>query len=417
MTAEIVCVGTEILLGNIVNTNSAFLAERLAYLGLTCYYQTVVGDNQERLLSTLQLALSRADIVILSGGLGPTDDDLTKETVAKAFEVQMVTDNKSKEHIINFFKNRNKEISENNWKQALIPDGSIALENENGTAPGIIMEVNGKTMILLPGPPNELKPMFLNQVEPYLLEKSHLTHYSQMVKMCGIGEGEAEQMIKDLTDLSNPTVATYAKTGEVHIRVSAFCEDEKEAKNLVKPVVKDIKSRFGSQIYTTDPDVTLEKAVVDLLQGNDLTISTVESCTGGMVAARLINVPGVSDIYKEGFVTYSNKAKHKRLDVKKSTLKAYGAVSEQTALEMAVGGCAASKTDVCVSTTGIAGPDGGTDEKPVGLVYIGCCVKGETAVKECHFNGDRAKVREAACAEALSLLRTCILRYVSKKFD
>ncbi|MBR3642611.1 MAG: competence/damage-inducible protein A, partial [Parasporobacterium sp.] len=192
MTAEIICVGTELLLGNIVNTNAAFLAERLACLGLSCYYQSVVGDNEKRLHEVIETAVRRSDLVILSGGLGPTEDDLTKETAAKVFGFPLVLDRASKDHIIEFFKIRNRTISDNNWKQAMIPEGSIALANENGTAPGIIMEKNAKIMILLPGPPNELRPMFLNQVEPYLMEKQQASIYSQMVKMCGIGEGDAE---------------------------------------------------------------------------------------------------------------------------------------------------------------------------------------------------------------------------------
>lgn len=414
MTVEIICVGTELLLGNIVNTNAAFLAERCAYLGLTCYYQSVVGDNAERLTQTIRTATERSDLVILSGGLGPTEDDLTKETAAAVFDLPLVEDPVSKEHILQFFKTRNRTIADNNWKQAMIPAGSIALENENGTAPGIIMEKNGKMMILLPGPPNELRPMFLNQVEPYLLKQRKSAICSQMVKMCGIGESDAETAILDLTSSTNPTVATYAKTGEVHIRVTAFAENEEAAAKLVKPMVNKLKSRFGSRIYTTDPEITLEQSIVELLQLNKMTVTCAESCTGGMVAARLINAPGASAVINESFITYSNKAKRHYLDVKKGTLKKFGAVSEETALEMARGGCISTKADACIAVTGIAGPDGGTEEKPVGLVYIGCSVAGKTIAKECHFTGNRAKIRESACAEALNTLRNCILEYLSE---
>ncbi|MBO4901454.1 MAG: competence/damage-inducible protein A [Lachnospiraceae bacterium] len=414
MTVEIICVGTELLLGNIVNTNAAFLAERCAYLGLTCYYQSVVGDNGARLSDTIKTALSRADLILLSGGLGPTEDDLTKETVASVMGLSLVEDPASKEHILQFFKTRNREIADNNWKQAMIPAGSRALLNANGTAPGIIIEKDGKTLILLPGPPGELRPMFLEQVEPYLLEKRQAAIYSQMVKMCGIGESDAETQILDLTSSENPTVATYAKTGEVHIRVTAFAENEDAAAKLVKPMVNKLKSRFGSKIYTTDPDVTLEQSIVELLAGNHMSVTCAESCTGGMIAARLVNVPGASAVLNEAFVTYSNKAKRTYLDVKKSTLKKYGAVSEQTAMEMARGGCISTKADACIAVTGIAGPDGGTDEKPVGLVYIGCSVAGKTSVRECRFTGNRQKIRESACAEALNMLRTGILEYLSQ---
>ncbi|MBP5385424.1 MAG: competence/damage-inducible protein A, partial [Lachnospiraceae bacterium] len=306
MTVEIVCVGTEILLGNIVNTNAAFLAEKCAYLGLTCYFQTVVGDNADRLREVLKTAVGRSDLVLLSGGLGPTEDDLTKETAAEVFNLPLVEDSVSKEHIISFFTTRNKKITENNWKQAMIPEGSIALENANGTAPGIIMEKDGKTMILLPGPPNELRPMFTEQVEPYLLKQRQAAIYSQMVKMCGIGESEAETAILDLTSQENPTVATYAKTGEVHVRVTAFGKDEAAAAKLVKPTVNELKKRFGSRIYTTDPDITLEQSIVDLLAGNGMTVTCAESCTGGLIAARIVNAPGASAVLRESFVTYSN---------------------------------------------------------------------------------------------------------------
>ena len=414
MTAEIICVGTELLLGNIVNTNAAFLAQRLACHGISCYYQSVVGDNEQRLFEAIKAATGRCDLVILSGGLGPTQDDLTKETAAKVFDLPLVEDSASKEHIISFFTARNRSIAENNWKQAMIPKGSTALLNENGTAPGIIMEKEGKTLILLPGPPGELIPMFQNQVEPYLQEKQQAVLVSQMVKMCGIGESDVEHEILDLIPSTNPTVATYAKVGEVHVRVTASAQSEEAARRLLKPVVNQLKSRFGSKIYTTDPDITLEQSIVDLLHTNKMKVTCAESCTGGMVAARLINAPGASAVLNESFITYSNKAKRTYLDVKKGTLKKFGAVSEETAREMARGGCIQTKADACIAVTGIAGPDGGTDEKPVGLVYIGCSVAGKTTAKEFRFTGDRAKIRESATTAALNMLRTCILEYLSE---
>ena len=277
------------------------------------------------------------------------------------------------------------------------------------------MEENGKIVILLPGPPNELIPMFENSIVPYLSEKTKETIFSQTVKICGIGESQAETMIKDLLDKqTNPTIAPYAKTGEVHLRVTAKAEDEKTAKKMCKPIVKELKSRFGANVYSTETDITLEKSIVDLLIANELTISTIESCTGGLVAGRLINVPGVSDVFKAGYITYSNKAKRKIAGVKKATLHKYGAVSEQVAAEMAKGASVLSKADVTVSVTGIAGPDGGTDEKPVGLVYIGCNVKGKVIVEKYQFSGNRAKIRENVVAYALILLRKCVLEYYSE---
>lgn len=415
MIVELISVGTEILLGNIVNTNAAYLAEKCAGLGLSCYYQDVVGDNEHRLYDTIKTALSRADILLLSGGLGPTQDDLTKEVAAKVMGKSLYLHEESKTAIQQFFEKRGMEITDNNWKQAMVPEGCIVVDNPNGTAPGIIMAENGKHVILMPGPPNEMIPMFETSIMPYLSDLQSCVIFSQTVKVCGVGESKVETMVQDLIDgQTNPTIATYAKTGEVHLRVTARAEDEKEARKLVKPMVKELKGRFGNHIYTTDDDVTLEKAVVDLLLANKLTISTVESCTGGLLAARLINVPGVSEVFKSGYITYSNKAKRRLLGIKKNLLLKHGAVSEEIAREMAKGAALLSKADVTVSITGIAGPDGGTEEKPVGLVYIGCNVCGRITVKECHFSGNRAKIRENTVSSALSLLRECILQYYSE---
>ncbi len=415
MTVEIIAVGTEILLGNIVNTNAAYLAEKCAGLGLSCYHQDVVGDNEERLMETIRLALTRADIILLSGGLGPTQDDLTKEAAAKVMGKALYLHEPSREAIRQFFAERNLEITENNWKQAMVPEGCTVVENPGGTAPGIIMAENGKHVVLMPGPPGELIPMFERSIMPYLAGLTSGVIYSQTVKICGVGESKAESMVEDLVDAqSNPTIATYAKIGEVHLRVTATAQDEKEAKKLVKPMVKELKGRFGNHVYTTDSEVTLEKAVVDLLMVNKLTACTVESCTGGMLSARLINVPGVSEVFKSGYVTYSNKSKRKLLGIKKNILMKHGAVSEQIAREMAKTAAILARTDVSVSTTGIAGPDGGTPEKPVGLVYIGCNVCGRITVKECHFNGNREKIRESTVSAALSLMRECILQYYSE---
>lgn len=415
MTVELICVGTELLLGNIVNTNAAYLSEKCASLGLSCYFQTVVGDNEERLTLVLKTAMERSDIVILSGGLGPTEDDLTKETAAKVCGRELVMHETSKAAIERYFAEKGIEPTENNWKQAMLPEGCIVMENHNGTAPGAIIETDSTKVILLPGPPVELVPMFEESAVPYLTGLTSQVICSQTVKICGVGESKAETMIKDLIDSqNNPTLATYAKTGEVHIRVTAGAEDEKTAKKLIKPVVKELKNRFGNAIYSTEEETTLEKAVVELLKANKLTVTCAESCTGGMLSARLIDVPGVSEVYKAGMITYSNKAKRRFLGVKKSTLQKYGAVSEQVASEMAKGAVLFTKADVSVAITGIAGPDGGTEEKPVGLVYIACNVKGNVTVKKCFFTGNRSKVRQSAVSSALTLLRSCVLEYYSQ---
>lgn len=412
MKVELISVGTELLLGNIVNTNAAYLAEQCAGLGLSCYFQSVVGDNEERLSLTLKTAMERADIVICSGGLGPTEDDLTKEVTAKVCGKELMMDEAWKERIAEFFAARNITPTENNWKQALVPEGAIVLDNPNGTAPGLIVEYKDVRIILMPGPPNELVPMFETSVKPYLKELTPGVICSQTVKICDMGESMVETQVKDMIDAqTNPTLATYAKTGEVHIRVTASAENEKESKKLIKPVVKELKTRLGAYIYTTEDDVTLEKAVENLLLANKLTLTCAESCTGGLLSSRLVNVPGSSEVFKSGLVTYSNKAKRKLLGVKKSTLQKHGAVSAKTAEEMAKGAAFISKCDVTVAITGIAGPDGGTKEKPVGLVYIACNIKGKIKVKEYHFSGNRDKVRESAVSAALTLMRSCILEY------
>lgn len=411
MVVELISVGTELLLGNIVNTNTQFLAEKCALLGLTMYHQVTVGDNHDRLAEVIRTALKRSDVIILTGGLGPTEDDLTKEVCAEVMGFPLVEDTHTHERIEEYFRNNiYKVIPDNNWKQAIVPAGCIVLDNDNGTAPGLILEKYGKSAILLPGPPNELYPLFMNQVYPYLQKLQPEVIRSQMVKICGVGESQVEDKILDLIDKQqNPTIATYAKTGEVHIRVTAKAATEEDAKKLVKPVVKEIKNRFGDYVYSTKEEETLEQAVVRLLKKYELTVTTAESCTGGLLAGLIINVPGASEVYNEGFITYSNKAKRKYLDVSKSTLKKYGAVSEQTAREMATGGVFATDSDACVAVTGLAGPDGGSEEKPVGLVYIATYMKDKVNVQKYQFKGNRAKIREQAVVKGLDLLRRSIL--------
>lgn len=413
MTVELISVGTEILLGNIVNTNAAYLAEKLAVLGLSCYHQSAVGDNAKRLEDAIRLALSRSDIVILSGGLGPTRDDITKEITAKVFERELVEDAHSRVRIQEYFDRigSGRKVTENNWKQALIPEGAIVVDNHNGTAPGLILEgENGKTAILLPGPPNEIRPMFERDIAKYLNKLQPEGIYSKMVKVCSVGESRAETMVADLMDAqTNPTLAPYAKTGEVHFRVTAKAKDEETANRLMMPMVEELYQRFGSNIYTTEEDVTLEQAVIELLKEKKMTVTTAESCTGGLLAGRLLNVSGASEVYQEGHITYSNEAKERVLGVSHETLEKYGAVSVQTAEEMAKGAANAAGADVAVSITGIAGPGGGTEEKPVGLVYVGCYVKGKIRTEEFHFTGNRAKNRENAVVRALTVLREELL--------
>lgn len=411
MQTEIINVGTELLMGSIVNTNAAFLAKECTKLGFGIYYQTVIGDNEERLKEAVRTAKKRAELVILTGGLGPTKDDITKEAVAEVFQKELKEDETVKKEIHELFASKwKKEIPDNNWKQAMVIDGAIVLHNDNGTAPGFILEEAGSTVILLPGPPRELIPMFQNKVVPYLSSKQKVVFVTRMVKICNVGESSVAERIHDLVEKqSNPTIATYAKLGEVHIRVTASGTDEAEAKKLVKPVVKELKNRFGMDIYTTDEEVSLEECVVKLLKKHDLTLVTAESCTGGLIAATIVNVPGASDVLKESFVTYSNKAKKKYLDVSKSTLKKYTEYSEKCAKEMARGAALVNDSDVSIAVTGIAGPGGGTEEKPVGLVYISCYVNEKVVVKEFHFHGTRTMIRELSVRSGLDLLRRCLI--------
>ena len=411
MTVELVCVGTEILLGNIVNTNAAYLAEQCAMLGLSCYHQSVVGDNEQRMEETIRRAVSRSDIVILSGGLGPTKDDLTKEVTARVFDMELLEDPHTRARIQEYFdQNHRGQITENNWKQAQVPEGAMVIDNYNGTAPGLILQKDGKTAILLPGPPNELKPMFERDIRPFLNRLEPEGIYSKMVKICGFGESKVESMITDILESqTNPTIAPYAKTGEVHLRITAKAINEETADEMMEPMMEELYRRFGSQIFTTEEAVTLEETIVELLKEKGKTVTTAESCTGGLVAGRLLNVPGASSVYMEGYITYSNEAKEKLLGVSHSTLEQCGAVSKETACEMAEGAAKAAGADLAISVTGIAGPDGGTKEKPVGLVYVGCYADGEARAYEFHFTGNRAKNRESTVAKALTILRETLI--------
>lgn len=411
MTVELISVGTEILMGNIINTNAAFLAKKCAELGLSSFMQVTVGDNENRLEEAILHALGRADLVILTGGLGPTKDDLTKEITARALGKKLIRNQEWENHIRNYFKDREiTEIAQNNWKQADVIEDAILLRNDNGTAPGEIASSEKGTVILLPGPPNEMKPMFETSVYPYLQGKTDQVFTSKMVKLCGIGESQAEEMIIDLIDgQTNPTIAPYAKTCEVHFRVTASADTKEKGEQLVEPMVEELYRRFGNHIYTTKEEVSLESHIIDLLKEKGLHLVTAESLTGGQIVSSLIQVPGASEVINESYITYSNEAKERLLHVSLETLKEFGAVSEKTAYEMAKGAYETADAQVSISVTGIAGPDGGTKEKPVGLVYMGCCVNGNTIVEKYNFKGNRQKIQECTVASALQFVRRCLL--------
>lgn len=410
MKAEIIAVGTEILLGDIINTNAQYIARQLADMGILVYHQSVIGDNPKRLKEEYETAFKRSDIVIATGGLGPTKDDLTKETAGEYFNKKLILHKESLTKIEDYFKKMGKGINEGNRKQAYFPEGSIILPNAHGTAPGCIIDEGGKILIMLPGPPREMGPMFINQVVPYLSKYQDGILFSKVLRICGIGEGHMEEMIIDIINSqTNPTVAPYAKEGETILRITARAKDDDEAKALILPVEKMIRDRLGENIYGVDDD-TIEAVTAKLLLNKKLTISTAESCTGGFIASKLINYPGISEVFMEGAVTYSNDAKMNRLGVKKETLERYGAVSSQIAEEMAIGIAKTSNTDIGLSVTGIAGPDGGTKEKPVGLVYVGLYIKGEVKTLELNLSGDRQYIRHRTAIKALDWLRREIIK-------
>ena len=408
-SAEILCVGTELLLGDIVNTNSAFLSSRLADLGINVYRHTSVGDNPERLKKALVLALEDSDMVITSGGLGPTYDDLTKETVAEVFGREMELHQESLDRIKAYFEQTGREMTENNRKQAMMPKGAIVFRNDYGTAPALALydKDRNKTVIMLPGPPNELVPIFNEEVAPYLNDRRNTVLLSKNVNIFGMGESAVETALAGLMQSAkNPTLAPYCKVGEVRIRVTASAEDIATADSMCDAMIERImKTEVGAFVYGVDAD-TLEKAVVTSLIDRGLTIACAESCTGGLIAKRITDVEGASAAFIGGCVTYANEAKMKLLGVKSKTLQSFGAVSEQTALEMARGVRTELCADIGISTTGIAGPGGGTPEKPVGTVYVGISTADGDFVKKLSLSSmkSRTYIRNVAVNNAFSLV-------------
>ena len=341
-----------------------------------------------------------------SGGLGPTQDDLTKEIACEYFNMELVRHEESYNELKRYFDKTNKKMTENNLKQAYFPKEAIVLPNPNGTAPGAILNKGSKTIIILPGPPKEMKPMFLNHVKDYLRTRGQGVIISKVLRILGIGESSVAQLAsKYIEEGKNPTVAPYAKDNDVLLRITAKAKTQEEALKIIEPISNGLKNLLGDNLYAEGENSTLEEVVAKLLVDKKIKISTAESCTGGLIASRLISYPGISEVFVEGAVTYSNEAKMKRLNVKESTLLNYGAVSEETAREMAIGIARGLNTDISVVTTGIAGPGGGTKEKPVGLVYIGVYYKGNVEVKRYVFSGNREIVRNRATVAALDMVR------------
>ncbi|NCC08382.1 MAG: competence/damage-inducible protein A [Clostridia bacterium] len=405
MEAEIIAVGTELLLGDILNTNAQFLSKQLAALGINVHFQCVVGDNPQRLKSVVSLALSRSDLLVFSGGLGPTDDDLTKQTAADAFGDTLRFDEAELEKIKSFFAAWNRTMPENNKKQAMIPTNGRKIPNANGTAPGMIFEKDGKYAVLLPGPPKELQPMFLDEVKPWLASLSDNILYSTSLRVTGIGESHLETKVAHLLAAENPTAALYAKTAEVVVRITAKAKTTEQAKAMCDDTAEKFSEILGDNLYARDKD-SLAQVVVETLAERKMTVATAESCTGGMLSQTITAISGASDVFECGACTYANRIKHKLLGVKDETLEKYGAVSSETAAEMAQGIRDYAGADIGISVTGIAGPTGGTKEKPVGTVYVGAaCADGVYVQKLVLINRTRDTVRASSVQYALDMIR------------
>lgn len=412
MNAEILCVGTEILLGDIVNTNAQYLSEQLSLLGINVFHETVVGDNPERLSECLDIALARCDMVITTGGLGPTYDDLTKETIARKFGKKLVLDADSLARIERFFDRLGREMTENNRKQAYLPEGAEIFANDWGTAPACAISNGEKTAIMLPGPPREMKPIFEHCVRPYLMRFTDGVIVSHSIRIYGEGESAVETRLRDMmTGMKNPTVAPYAKTGEVLLRVTAKARDREQAEQMLEAPMREIFSIYGDKIYGVDVE-SMQQAAFEALRERGLKVASAESCTGGKFGQLLTAIPGASEVYDCGVISYANSIKHRLLGVSEQTLAQFGAVSEQCAREMAEGVRVLGGADIGVSITGIAGPGGGTPEKPVGTVYVGCADSRGCAVRRLTLGrgGDeRELVRDCAVLAAFDMVRRAAL--------
>lgn len=412
MIAEIISTGTELLLGQIVNTNAQYLAQELNALGINVYHQSVVGDNHCRMERALESALQRSELVITTGGLGPTLGDITKEVTAKLLDRPLYLHEPSAAAIKAHFAARGLIMTENNLRQAMIPQDAAVIDNERGTAPGVIVEAADKTIIHLPGPPQEVQWMFKYKVVPYLTKRYELKTriVSRVLKTYGITESALEEKIKDLVlKQSNPTIALLARSGEIHLRLTANGETLEAAQQLINNLESILRQRINDNIFAVDTE-TLETVLGRMLTAHKMTLATAESCTGGMISSRLTSVPGSSEYFLGALVAYSNEVKAAVLGVSSNTLAEYGAVSEQTAIAMAEQARQLFATDLAISVTGIAGPAGATVDKPTGLVYIAVAGKNGTVCSANHYVGQREGVRQRAVSTALYEA----IRYIEK---
>lgn len=412
MNAEIIAVGTELLMGQVVNTNASFLSSELSLLGIDVYHQVVVGDNPKRLLEVIQVAEQRSDLVILSGGLGPTKDDITKQVLADHLTKKLILDENTMEKIIAFHKNRKRPMTENNRLQAMVIEGSTILKNKTGLAAGMFLKQKDKAFILLPGPPNELKPMFINEVKPLLVdgrkEDNHLV--SRVLRFFDIGESQLAAELDDLIEQqNNPTLATYAGKHEVTLRLTANGSTEAACSLLLDNMESVIQQRVGGYFYGYGEDTRLVNVVADLLKKQKQTLTAAESLTGGAFQSDMTSVSGASEYFKGGIVTYSNDTKTAVLGVSKPTIENHGAISAECAIEMANNARVMFATDIGLSFTGVAGP-AMLENKEVGTVWIGVAVNGAAAfAKEYHLGKGRDNNREKSIMAGLDLIRRVLL--------
>ncbi len=412
MAVETISVGTELLLGQITDTNATYMSRRLAEIGQNVHYRTTVGDNQERIVACIRRALERADVVVLCGGLGPTSDDLTREAMAEACGRGMWRDPASEDAIRAIFEARRIPMAEMNLKQADVPDGAEAIPNSCGTAPGVSMEYEGKLLFAVPGVPSEMRAMMDQSVIPALVERGLAgveTIVSRVLRVMGLGESTCARLVQDLLlEQQNPTVAPLAGNGEVTLRITAKAASEAEARRMIASLESEIRARLGSHVYGADEE-NLEQVVVRTLIDHGLTLATAESCTGGLIGCRITDVSGSSECYLGGVVSYSNETKMELLGVDRLILEQYGAVSREVAEAMAVGVRRRLGADIGVSATGIAGPGGGSEGKPVGLVYIGLARDDDVSVTEHRFGQDRLGNKHRTSQAALDLIRRTLI--------